>query len=133
MKYYLLLIIAVIIGQTFVAAVASWVFQRKNDNIGYWKAFKIYLHKEVGTFVVILSFTLLVMFVLSDWMDLTTSRAELIKKGALSKFENAQKNFRTYAAVYGVFAQWLAMLFFKGGQKAIENYGKQKGIDNLTN
>jgi hypothetical protein len=134
MKYYLLLIAAVIIGQTFIACVSAWVFQRSNPNIGYFKALRIYLAKEVGTFVVIVSFTIMVMFVLSDWMDLTTSRAELIAKGKLTKFEQAQKNFRTYAAIYGAFAQLLALLFFKGGKKAIETFGKEKaGVDISAN
>lgn len=129
MEYYIKLFIAVIIGQTFLAAMSAWVFQRKNDAIDYWTALRVYLRKEIGTFIVILSFTGLVMFVLSDFMDLTKSRAELIAQGELNKFEQAQKFFRTVAVLYGVFAQWLAYLFYKGGRKAIEEYGKEKGID----
>lgn len=129
MKYYLLLISAVILGQSFLGAISAWVFQRKNDAITYWKALNLYMKKEVGTFVVIVTFTLMLMFVLSDFMDLTKSRAELIAKGQLNRFEEAQKFFRTVAVVYGVFAQWLAYLFYKGGRNAIQNYGKQKGVD----
>lgn len=126
MKYYTLLIAAVALGQTFTAAVSSWVYQRRNENISYWVAFKLYLKKEIGTFAVILSFTLMLMFALSDFMDLTKTRAELMAKGELNKFETAQKFFRTVALVYGVFAQWIALRFFKEGKKAVLDYGKDK-------
>lgn len=129
MKYYLLLVFAVIIGQTFTGCVSAWVFQRKNDAIDYWKALKLYFKKEVGTFMVILTFTILLMFILSDWMDLSVSRAELMSREKLNRFEQAQKFFRTVAILYGVFAQWLAFLFFKGGKKAIDDYGKKAGVD----
>lgn len=129
MKYYFILIAAVILGQSFQAAIAAWISQRKNDKIDYWKALKLYFRNEVGAFVVIFTFTMLVMFVLSDYMDLTKSRDELIAKGELNRFEQAQKFFRTVAVLYGVFAQWLAYLFYKGGRKAVENYGSKAGVD----
>lgn len=128
-KYYFLLLAAVIIGQTFFASIVSWYYQRNNPNITYWRAFGIYLHKEVGTFIVVLSFTLVLMFVLSDYMDLNVSRQELILKDQLNKWEKLQKNFRTWAIIFGVFAQFFAILFYKGGIKAITDFGKEKGID----
>lgn len=129
MKYYFLLIAAVILGQTFTGCVSAWYYQRKNEAIGYGKALKVYFHKEIGTFAVIISFTLLVLFALSDWMDLTKTRAELLAKGELTKFEQAQKFFRTVAVIYGVFAQWAALYFFKKGKNAIEDYGKKEGVN----
>ncbi len=127
--YYILLILAVILGQTFVAAVASWVYQRKNENIGYGKALNLYLAKEIGTFAVILSFTGIILFILSDWMDMTATKEILRSKEKLTRFEQAQSVFRTVAVVYGVFAQWIALLFFKAGKKAIETYGTKQGVD----
>jgi len=127
--YYLLLFVAVIIGQSFFASIVTWYYQRNNPMISYRKAFGIYLKKEVGTFIVITCFTLLLMFILSDYMDLTKTRAELIAKGKLNRFESIQKSFRTYAVIYGVFAQFFAVLFYKGGIKAITDFGKEKGID----
>lgn len=131
--YYLILIAAVIIGQTFVAAVASWIFQRSNDKIEWWTAIKLYLKKEIGTFAVIISFTFIILFILSDWMDMTATREILRSKEKLTKFEQAQSVFRTVAIVYGVFAQSLALLFFKAGKKAIESYGTKHGVDVNSN
>lgn len=127
--YYLLVIAAVILGQTFTAAFLSWRHQISNDLIVYPTAFKVYIQKNIGTFVVIITFTSLVLFVLSDWMDLSLTRAELIAKGKLTKVEAIQSKFKTYAAFYGIFAQWIASYFFKAGEKAIKDYGKQKGVD----
>lgn len=129
MIYYFLLIAAVIIGQVFVAAISAWIFQRNNEKIDYPTALKIYFNKEMGTFVVIISFTIIVMFVLSDWMDLTISKAQLLSREKLTKFEQAQSKFRTVAALYGMFAQWAALFVYKGGRNAIANYGKKQGVD----
>lgn len=129
MKYYLLLGLAVLLGQVFVAASAAWVYQRANENITYWKALQLYFKKEIGTFILIMSFTVLVMFVLSDWMDLTINKIDLLSKEKLTKFETAQSKFRTVAALYGMLAQWIALLVYKGGRNAVMNYGKKQGVD----
>lgn len=129
MKYYFLLLMAVIIGQTFTAAIAAWIFQRSNDAIDYFTALKLYLKKEFGSFAVIISFTVLLMFILSDWMDLSVTRADLLAKGQLTRFEQAQAKFKTVAVIYGAFAQWVAYFFYKKGKTAIEEYGKKNGID----
>ena len=131
MKYYALLFLAVIIGQTFVACVVVWVEQRKNRKLGYFKALKLYLEREVGSFMTILSFTAMVMFVMSDWMNLKLTKEDLLLKETLNKFEAAQVKFRTVAVCYGVFAQWIAWLFYKGGVHAIRNYGKTRGVDDI--
>lgn len=127
--YYLLVIAAVILGQTFTAAFLSWKHQTTNDLINYPTAFKLYINKNIGTFAVIVTFTLLVLFVLSDWMDLNLTKAELLAKGQLTKVEAIQTKFKTYATFYGIFAQGIASLFYKGGELAIKNYGKSKGIN----
>lgn len=129
MKYYLLLLLAVIIGQSFWASATVWYHQNQNENLNFFKALIVYFKKEVGSYVVVLLLTILIMFVLSDYMDLNVSRADLIAKGSLSKWENAQKMFRTYASEYGVFAQLVASLFYKGGVQAIMKYGKSHGIE----
>lgn len=130
--YYLLLIAAVIIGQTFTAAYLSWKYQTANDLIDYKKAFTIYVQKNIGTFAVIVTFTLMLLFVLSDWMDMTMTKQQLLSLEKRTRFQEAQLKFRTVAIAYGVFAQAIASLLYKGGELAIKNYGKQKGIDTDT-
>lgn len=133
MKYYLLLLLAVVIGQLFTAAVSIWIFQKDNPNINYFRAVKVYFNKELATFVVIFTFTLLLMFILSDWMDLNVTQFDLRTKTQLTKFEAIQAKYRTYAALYGVFAQSIALLFFRKGKQAIQEYGKKQGFDDDLN
>lgn len=132
MKYYILLWAAVLIGQLFIASIQIWYFQKDNPNIGYGKAVRLYISKESATFVVITMFTLLLMFVLPDWFDLKLTPTDLKTKAQLTKFESIQMKYRTYAAVYGTFAQLLAFLFYKGGKKAIQEYGQKKGIGDIN-
>lgn len=128
MKYYIIIMAAVVLGQTFLACVLSWIYQKKNDDIDYFQAISIYFKKEVGSFFVIISFTALLMFVLSDWMNLSTTKEMLLSIEKRSRFEEAQLRFRTVAVFYGVFAQWFAFLFYKGGVNAILKYKSDKGI-----
>jgi len=130
---YVLLVLAVIIGQTAKAAFSIWKHQSNNENIGYWTAAGLYLKKNIGAFIAVLSFTFVLLFVLSDWMDMTLTKQELASKAVRTKFEEAQLKFKTVAIVYGLFAQGIASLFFKAGEKAIKDYGKAKGIDVDTN
>lgn len=129
MKYYLLLIAAVIIGQSFFSSVSVWYFQRDIKELNYFKALQLYFKREIGSYFVVILLTMMVMFVLSDWMDLTTTRAELIAKGTLTRFEKAQEKFRTYATGFGIFAQWIAFVLYKGGRNAIKDWAAIRGID----
>lgn len=125
--YYLWLIVGTIIGQTFAATVIVYITQLKNHKISYPKALKMYLKKERGSFMLIISSTILLLFVLPDIFDLNKSREELLANyGTLTKFEYLQTKFRLLAVGYGTFLQSLAVLIFKGGRNAIREYGREK-------
>lgn len=129
MIFYFLLWVAVILGQLFVSNITVWHYQRSNSNINFFQALKVYFQKEVGTYMVITTFTMLLTFILSDWMDLSLSKADLLSKVELNRYEEIQKKFRTYATVYGMFAQLIAGMVYQGGKNAIQQFGKSKGID----
>lgn len=129
MKYYLLLWVAVIIGQVFVSTVVVWLEQRKNPNINYLQALREYYKKEVGTYIMVLATTIVITFVLSDWMDLKVTKEILASKEKLTRFEQWQMKFRTYATGFGMFIQLIAPLFYKGGLKAVSDFGKTKGAE----
>lgn len=129
MKYYLLLWVAVIIGQLFFAVAAVWVWQKKNPNINYFQALKVYFEKEVGTYTLVLAATIIISFILSDWMDLSISKQELMSKNELTRFEYWQAKFRTAATIFGTFAHLLAAIFFKSGKEAIVKFGRSKGVN----
>lgn len=127
--YYSNLIIAFIVGQLFFTAICSFYLQKNLPNVDYWTAFKIFLKKEFGGLVVAISFVLMLLFVLPDFINLQMTREELLKKENLTKVEQAQIWFKTIATAFGIFAQWIPFIVFKRGKKAIEDYAKQKGIE----
>lgn len=133
MEYYVILFAGIIIGQTFTAAFLSYIIQKKNEKITYWKSLGIYLKKEFGSFMVVITLTAILLFILPDWFDLRVSREELRMRGMLTKWEQAQTKWRTISIGYGVFAQVIAFVFYKGGRNAILNYGKSKGFDTGDN
>lgn len=133
MIYYLFLWIAVILGQLFVSNITVWHYQRSNEKINFFQALKVYFQKEVGTYMVITTFTMLLTFILSDWMDLSLTKAELLSKAELSRYDAIQTKFRTFATGYGMFAQLIAGMVFQGGKNAIQQFGKSKGIDTNAN
>jgi hypothetical protein len=129
MKYYLYLLISVLLGQLLVAAIAVYYYQSKNPHINYWKAVQVYLAKSIPVYAVIMAITFIVMFLLSDYMDLNLSRADLIAKDKLTKFELAQKNFRLLAICFGIAAELVALIVYKGVRLAVLDYGKKLGVD----
>lgn len=129
-KYMVLLIIAVGLAQSFVASVAIYFWQRKNPDINYKQASGIYFHSNVGRYVVVAISLLILCFVLSDWMDLSLSHAELLAKGkdALTKAEKIQLQFKSWAIGVGAFIEVIAIALYKTGLDKILNYGNGKGI-----
>lgn len=127
MIYYVLLWVAVVIGQLFFATAAVWYWQRSNNNIDYITALKLYFKKEVGTYILVLSATMLLTFILPDWFNIKMTKADLLAKSEITRFEYWQIRFRTGATIYGTFAHLIALIFYKGGMKAVKDFGKNHG------
>lgn len=130
--YYIQMMSGFIFGQLFFMAICSYFIQKKLPNIDYFAAFKVYFKAEFGGFVVAISFVFLLLFVLSDFIDLTLTRQELLeKKETLTKFELIQKYFKSFSAVLGIFGQIIPFIALKKGLKAIRDYSKQNGLDDV--
>lgn len=124
--YFLLLFVSFVIGQLLYFAVGSYVYQKKNINIDYLTAIKVYAKGEIGGFIIAFLVMLLVAFVLPAFFDLTKTHADLLAKKdkvGLTKFENYQLMYRAYCAFFGLFVQLIFDKAFKIGKKAIDNYG----------
>lgn len=127
--YILELIVATILGQTLVASISAWEAQRKNSNLDAFKAIFVYFKHESAKFLMIVIATLCLMFILPLVMDMEMTRKELIlKEGTLTIVEKIQKNFRLYALLWGVFVELVVLVFYRGGRKAVQDYGKSKGV-----
>lgn len=128
MKYYLLLIVAWVLGQALYTAITIWRIQ-KNIDIDYFPAAKAYFKKEVGGYIVSLVFMLIIVFVLPELINMKMTRDELISKGNKSLVEKGQIVFRCVATLLGMFSLHVAYSVYKGGKKGIEDAAAKKGID----
>ena len=130
-KYILLLVMGVLLAQMFITAMAVWIQQSKNPNINWIKAMKLYVAANSGRYILVAVLILILCFVLSDWMDLSLTHDDLIKKGiaSLSRAEKIQLQFKTYTIGIGSFIEVIAVVFYKTGFKQIIDFGKSKGID----
>ena len=130
-KYTFLLIAGVFLAQMLVAGLAVWWEQNKNPNINYWKAMQMYLRKNFGRYIVVAVSTLILCFIMSEYMNLSLTREDLLKKGVseLTRTEKIQLNFKTWSIVVGTFIELLATIFYRAGFKAIADFGRSKGAD----
>jgi len=129
-KYILLLIVAVFLAQAFIAAFAVYVKQLSNDNIKYGQALQLYFRSNMARYVLVAVCVLILSFIMSDYMDLSLTRADLRAKGidTLNRIERIQLYFKSWAIGVGAFIEVIAVLAYKAGFKSIIDFGKSKGV-----
>lgn len=130
-KYTGLLVIAVFLAQAFIAALAVYAAQLKNPDVNFAQAIRAYAKANSARYVLVAVCVLIICFVLSEYMNLSLSHADLVKKGfkELTRIEKIQYNFKTYSIAVGAFIELIAVVFYKAGFNTIINYGKEKGVD----
>jgi hypothetical protein len=116
MNNYLILFVAFVIGQAIYTAVTVYNIQ-KNMNVPYWTAFRAYVLKELGGYIVALLGLAGLMFIISDFIDPSFKHADADVSTWAGR---VQAYFRTSALCFGVFAQHIVFVAFKKGKKAIE-------------
>lgn len=129
-KYISLLIVAVFLAQAFIAALAVYRVQLSNEKINYRQALQLYFQANMARYVLVAVCVLILSFILSDYMDLSLTRADLRAKGieALNRVERIQLYFKSYAIAVGAFIEVLAVVLYKAGFKSIIDFGKTKGL-----
>jgi len=129
-KYILLLIVAVFLAQAFIAAFAVYVKQLSNDNIKYGQALQLYFRSNMARYVLVAVCVLILSFIMSDYMDLSLTRADLRAKGidTLNRIERIQLYFKSWAIGVGAFIEVIAVLAYKAGFKSSIDFGKSKGV-----
>ena len=86
-------------------------------SINYWAAFKAYVKKEVGGYVVAFVGLAALMFIITDFIDPSFKKADADLNTWTGKVVTY---FRTAMLFFGCFAQHLIFVAFKKGKKAIE-------------
>lgn len=117
--HYFDMLLAFLIAQLLMASINVYTYQL-NKSIDYWSAVKAYFKAEIGYFIIGLLAVCAVLFVLSDLIDLSVSRKDLLNKTSLTWKENLQLYFKTSALFIGAFVQYMAFKFKEKGKAAID-------------
>jgi cbb3-type cytochrome oxidase subunit 3 len=128
MKYYLLLIVAWVLGMLLYTSITIWRLQ-KDLPIDYMGAAKAYFKKEIGGYIVSFVFMFIVVFILPELININMSRAELMDKDHKTIAEKAQVMFRIASTILGMFSLHVAYSIYKVGKKAIIDAAAKKGAD----
>lgn len=118
-QHYYQTLIAFFLAQLLVASVMVYNYQ-KEKNINYWTALVAYFKAEVGYFIIGIIGIFAILFILSDFIDLSITRTDLLSKEHLSWKENLQLYFKTTALFVGGLVQYIAFIYKSKGKKAID-------------
>lgn len=118
-NHYFIVLLAFLLAQLLITSICVYDYQ-KEKNIRYWQALWAYLQAEVGYFVVGLMGICCVLFILSDFIDLSVTKEELRSITDRSWKQNLQLYFKTGAFVISSFIQYIAFTYRKKGKVAID-------------
>jgi hypothetical protein len=118
-KHYLIMLGAFILAQLLITSIMVYNYQKEKD-VPYLVALKTYLKAEIGYFIIGLIGILSVLFLLSDFIDLSVTKKDLQSIEGKSLKQNLQLYFKTASFVIGGFVQYIAFIYKKKGKAAID-------------
>lgn len=131
MNSYLIVLFGWIIGQVTFTIVGAWFLQRTKQNIDWGTSIKVYAKAEQGGYYIAVCALVILMFIISDYVDPHLDRKLLLAKTNLTWQEKAIVYGRTFSVVFGIFCQFLLLVAFKRGIKAINDYDKKNGTTDI--
>jgi predicted small secreted protein len=117
--HYFIVIAAFLLGQLLITSMTVYNYQ-KEKNIDYMAAMHAYMKAEIGYFIVGFIAILCVCFILSDFIDLSVTKEDLMKVADKSWKENLQMYFKTSSLIIGSFIQYIAFKYKDKGKDAID-------------
>lgn len=117
--HYAEMLLAFALAQLLMAAIMVYDYQ-KEKNIDYHIALRTYFKAEVGYFIIGLLGISCVLFIVSDFVDLSITRKDLLTKESLNWKENLRLYFKTASLFVGGFVQYIAFVWKKKGKAAID-------------
>lgn len=124
-NHYLEVFVAFLLAQSLMASIMVYTYQKKKS-IGYIDALLTYFKAEVGFFVIGVIGISTILFILSDFIDLSITRHDLLSIENLTWKQNLQLYFKTSSVCLGAFVQYLAFKLKDKGKAAID-----KVVDNI--
>lgn len=120
MIHYVQLFFGFLIGQFLMMSLNVYDFQKKKD-ISYRNALAAYAAAEIGYFVIAGLGLIALLFILSDYIDLSVTKNDLKSLESLDWKQKLQLYFKTGSLFLGAFIQYLTFKFRSVGKKAIDN------------
>lgn len=118
-SYYLIVFFGFILAQCLMASIQVYNYQ-KEKQIKYLDALAAYFKAELGYFIIGIIAISCVLFLISDYIDLSITKQDLKSMEHRTWKENLQLYFRTGSICIGAFVQYLAFKFKDKGKDAID-------------
>lgn len=119
-SHYIIVLLAFLLAQGLMTSIMVYNYQ-KEKHIKYREALFAYLEAELGYFIVGLVGIFCVLFVLSDFIDLSLTREELKNAPQKNWKVLMQLYFKTSSFIIGGFIQYIAFKYRDKGKKAIDD------------
>ena len=111
-KHYLIMLLGFFLAQLLMVSIMVYNYQKEKD-VPYLVALRTYLKAELGFFIIGLLGISSVLFILSDFIDLSVTKKDLLTIEGKSLKQNLQLYFKTASFVIGGFIQYIAFIYKK--------------------
>ena len=118
-KHYLIMLLGFFLAQLLMVSIMVYNYQKEKD-VPYLVALRTYLKAELGFFIIGLLGISVVLFILSDFIDLSVTKKDLQSIEGKSLKQNLQLYFKTASIIIGGFIQYIAFVYKKKGKAAID-------------
>ncbi len=116
---YFQVFIAFVLAQSLMASIQVYNYQ-KEKSISYNLSMKTYFQAEMGYFIIGILAITCILFILSDFVDLSITREDLLSKEKTTWKENLRLYFKTSSLLIGGFVQYIAFVYKSKGKIAID-------------
>ena len=113
------MLLGFLLAQLLITSIMVYNYQKEKD-VPYLVALRTYLKAELGFFIIGLLGISSVLFILSDFIDLSVTKKDLLTIEGRSLKQNLQLYFKTASIVIGGFIQYIAFIYKKKGKAAID-------------
>lgn len=117
--HYVIMFLGFILAQLLITSIMVYHYQ-KEKNISYGSALTAYMKAEIGYFIIGIIGISTILFILSDFVDLSITRKDLLTKESLTWKENLRLYFKTASILIGGLVQYIAFVYNKKGKIAID-------------
>jgi len=113
------MLLGFLLAQLLMVSIMVYNYQKEKD-VPYLVALRTYFKAELGFFIIGLLGISSVLFILSDFIDLSVTKKDLLTIEGRSLKQNLQLYFKTASIIIGGFIQYIAFIYKKKGKAAID-------------